>query len=395
MSNQISKYQPRLIAWELTRACNLGCVHCRASAVDEPLPEELTTEESLHLIDQIAGFSRPILILTGGEPLVRKDIYELADYGAKKGLRVVLATNGTLLNRDIASKLKEVGIQRVSISLDASHAEAHDSFRGSPGSFAQALAGIEVLKDVGLSFQINTTITKRNLTEIPSIADLALRLGTDALHIFLLVPTGRGKEIEGDEILPAEYEEVLNWFYDKQKTVSINLKATCAPHYFRVMRQRMKAEGTQPQGSLTQGTRTQESRPQESRPQGMKPSPASHPHHGHGHKGSHPGALEATSKGCLGGTGFCFISYRGEVYPCGYLPALAGNVREKPFPEIWGNSVVFQELRDPDLLKGKCGRCEYRRICGGCRARAYAACGDYLAEEPYCIYQPRLPGSGG
>lgn len=340
---------PRLIAWELTNACNLACIHCRASAIKDPTPDELSTAEAKHFVDELVEY-KPIIILTGGEPLLRSDVYDIAKYASGHGLRVVLATNGTLLTPDIAKKLKDVGIQRVSISIDGSTKETHDIFRGETGAFEAALRGIDILKNAGLSFQINTTITKRNLTEIPNIYELALELGASALHIFLLVPTGRGEEIETEEIPSEEYERVLNWFYDKSKTSRIQLKATCAPHYFRIMRQRAKTEGIK----ITRET--------------------------HG--------LEAMTKGCLGGSGFCFVSSKGDVYPCGYLPALAGNIRQKPFKNIWEKSKVFNDLRDMRKLKGKCGECEYRAVCGGCRARAYALTGDYLDEEPYCMYVP-------
>lgn len=340
---------PRLIAWELTNACNLACIHCRASAIKDPTPDELSTAEAKHFVDELVEY-KPIIILTGGEPLLRSDVYDIAKYASGHGLRVVLATNGTLLTPDIAKKLKDVGIQRVSISIDGSTKETHDIFRGETGAFEAALFGIDILKNAGLSFQINTTITKRNLTEIPNIYELALELGASALHIFLLVPTGRGEEIETEEIPSEEYERVLNWFYDKSKTSRIQLKATCAPHYFRIMRQRAKTEGIK----ITRET--------------------------HG--------LEAMTKGCLGGSGFCFVSSKGDVYPCGYLPALAGNIRQKPFKNIWEKSKVFNDLRDMRKLKGKCGECEYRAVCGGCRARAYALTGDYLDEEPYCMYVP-------
>jgi heme b synthase len=340
---------PRLIAWELTNACNLACIHCRASAIKDPAPDELSTAEAKHFVDELVEY-KPIIILTGGEPLLRSDVYDIAKYASGHGLRVVLATNGTLLTPDIAKKLKDVGIQRVSISIDGSTKETHDIFRGETGAFEAALFGIDILKNAGISFQINTTITKRNLTEIPNIYELALELGASALHIFLLVPTGRGEEIESEEIPSEEYERVLNWFYDKSKTSRIQLKATCAPHYFRIMRQRAKTERIK----ITRET--------------------------HG--------LEAMTKGCLGGSGFCFVSSKGDVYPCGYLPALAGNIRQKPFKMIWEKSKVFNDLRDMGKLKGKCGECEYRAVCGGCRARAYALTGDYLDEEPYCMYVP-------
>lgn len=340
---------PRLVAWELTNACNLACIHCRASAIKDPAPDELSTEQAKHFVDELVEY-KPIIILTGGEPLLRADVYDIARYASGHGLRVVLATNGTLLTPEIARKLKEAGIQRVSISIDGAKEKTHDTFRGEPGAFNGAMHGIDILKKEGVSFQINTTITKRNLAEIPGIYDLALELGASALHIFLLVPTGRGEEIESEEIPPQEYERVLNWFYDKSKGSPIQLKATCAPHYFRIMRQRAKAEGIK----ITRET--------------------------HG--------LEAMTKGCLGGSGFCFASSRGDVYPCGYLPALAGNIRQRPFKMIWEKSKVFNDLRNPAMLKGKCGACEYRMVCGGCRARAYAATGDYLDEEPYCVYAP-------
>ncbi len=340
---------PRLVAWELTNACNLACIHCRASAIKEPSQDELSTAEAKHFVDELAEY-KPIIILTGGEPLLRADVYEIARYATGRGLRVVLATNGTLLTHEIARRLKEAGIQRVSISIDGATPHTHDTFRGEQGAFEAALRGIEILKHEGISFQINTTITKRNLDEIPRIYDLALELKASALHIFLLVPTGRGEEIVEDEIPPQDYERVLNWFYDKSKDKKLQLKATCAPHYFRIMRQRAKIEGI----SITKET--------------------------HG--------FEAMTKGCLGGSAFCFVSSKGDVYPCGYLPALAGNIRQKPFAMIWEKSHVFNDLRDPNRLKGKCGKCEYRTVCGGCRARAYAATGDYLDEEPYCVYVP-------
>ena len=350
---------PRLLAWELTAACNLECAHCRGAATKTPSSDELSTEEVMRLIDELAEYGKPILIISGGEPLVRDDVFEIARYGTEKGLRVVLATNGTLVTGENAKRMKEVGIRRVSISIDGATPETHDDFRGMKGSFEGALRGISEIKKAGIELQINTTITKRNLCEIEEIHRLAETLGADAHHIFLLVPTGRASGMEEEEIPPEEYEAVLNWFYNldhpkRENRVSdrknMDVKATCAPHYQRIMRERAKLEGRK-----------------------VKPV---------------EDGLRATTKGCLGGTGFCFVSHVGEVYPCGYLPALAGNIREKSFKEIWEESQVFNDLRDPDKLKGKCGLCEYRKVCGGCRARAFAATGDYLAEEPYCIYMP-------
>ncbi|MCQ6963012.1 heme b synthase [Methanolobus chelungpuianus] len=342
---------PRLIAWETTAGCNLSCRHCRGSSTSQKPAGELSTKEAMRFIDEISGMGKPILILSGGEPLVRDDIYELATYANGKGLPVALATNGTLVTPEVASSLKEVGIRRISVSLDGASPGTHDDFRCMPGAFEGAMRGIDAIREAGISFQINTTVTKRNLAEIPAILEMATEIGAEALHIFLLVPTGRGKELEDEEIPPVEYERVLNWFYDQQKTAQIQLKATCAPHYFRIMRQRAKKEGVE----INVKT--------------------------HGY--------EAMTKGCLGGTGFCFVSSIGEVYPCGYLPALAGNIKDQSFSDIWESSRVFNDLRDPSRLKGKCGDCEYNKVCAGCRARAYAATGDYLAEEPYCIYTPK------
>ncbi len=341
---------PRLVAWEITRNCNLSCVHCRAAATMGPYTGELDTDAALNLVDEIAQVGSPIVILTGGEPLLRPDIFEIASYGTKKGLRMVMAPNGTLITEENAKRMAESGIQRISISLDGATKERHDAFRGIEGAFEGALKGMEQARAAGIEFQINTTITQANLEEIPKIQDLAVELGAVAHHIFLLVPTGRGKYILDQEIDAHQYEETLNWFYDQREETPLQLKATCAPHYYRILRQRAKAENK----SVTFET--------------------------HG--------LDAVTRGCLGGTGFCFISHRGVVQPCGFLDLNCGDVTQTPFPEIWRNSEVFCALRNYDNLKGKCGACEYRKVCGGCRARAYEATGDYLAEEPLCSYQP-------
>ncbi|MGM0453675.1 MAG: heme b synthase [Thermodesulfobacteriota bacterium] len=341
----------RLVAWETTRNCNLNCVHCRAAATCGPYTEELDTAASYALLEQIAEVGRPIVILTGGEPLLRKDIFDIAAYGTQLGLRMVMAPNGTLVTESMAKKMADSGIQRISISLDGANAESHDSFRGVPGAFEGALRGIEAARNAGIEFQVNTTITQHNADQIPKILKLAEDLGAAALHIFLLVPTGRGKYIIEQAISAQEYEETLNWFYDQKQQTPLQLKATCAPHYYRILRQRARAEGK----SVTYDS--------------------------HG--------LDAVTRGCLGGTGFCFISHRGVVQPCGFLDLNCGDVTRTSFADIWENSEVFQSLRNYDNLKGKCGRCEYKRVCGGCRARAYEATGDYLAEEPLCSYEPK------
>ena len=351
-----------MVAWEVTRSCNLACGHCRASAQRGPYPGELGTEKCLQLLDEIAAFAKPVIILTGGEPLLRKDIYDIAAYGDAKGLRMVLATNGTFVTEAVAERLLKVGIRRVSISLDGPDAASHDLFRGVPGAFDGSLAGIAAMKKAGLEFQINTTITQANLAQIREIHDLVHRLGAAAHHIFLLVPTGRGKEMADQAITAAAYEETLNWFYEEGLGCAIQLKATCAPHYYRIFRQRQKDRG----GRTDDGTE-------------MKPMPSDA-------SAGHP--LHSMTRGCLGGSAFCFISHTGQVQPCGYLELDCGQVAEKGFEEIWNESKIFDDIRDLNRYEGKCGRCEFIGVCGGCRARAYEATGNYLAEEPLCIYQP-------
>lgn len=342
----------RLVAWEITRNCNLECVHCRAAATKGPYTGELDTKTGFDLLDQMAELGEPIVILTGGEPLLRRDIFDIAKYGTKKNLRMVMAPNGTLITEKIAERLVDSGIKRISISLDGASKESHDKFRGVKGAFDGALSGIRHAKNAGIEFQINTTITKTNLDQIPAIQQLAVDLGAVAHHIFLLVPTGRGKYIVDQEITSTEYEETLNWFYDQKEKTPLQLKATCAPHYYRILRQRAKEDGK----TVTFQT--------------------------HG--------LDAVTRGCLGGTGFCFISHRGIVQPCGFLDVNCGDVTRESFAKIWKNSTVFQQLRNFNELKGKCGACEYKKVCGGCRARAYEATGDYMAEEPLCSYLPQM-----
>ena len=342
---------PRLIAWELTRSCNLSCIHCRAASIDKPYKNEFTTEECLKFLDEVAAFANPIMILTGGEPLLRPDIFEIATYGSNKGLRMVMATNGLLIDNATIKRMRESSIQRVSISLDGATAQSHDRFRRVDGAFAGSLRGINFLKEGSIEFQINTTITSENLHELPDIQELAVNLGAAAHHIFLLVPTGRGKDFKDQEIAAEDYVHTLHWFYDQREKVDLELKATCAPHYYRIMRQRAKEDGKE----VTMKT--------------------------HG--------MDAVSRGCLGGIAFLFISHVGQVQPCGYLEVDCGNVRQLPLREIWRDSEVLKNLRNFEVYKGKCGVCEYRKVCAGCRARAFEATGDYLQEEPLCTYVPK------
>ncbi len=349
--NSGSKANLRLVAWEVTRTCNLACIHCRAAALDRPYENELTTAECFKLLDEIETFASPIVILTGGEPLLRPDIFEIAAYGNGKGFRMTMAVNGTLLSPEAARKMQEAGIQRISISLDGATAESHDAFRQVTGAFEGALRGVQCARDAGLDFQINTTITQQNLHELPAIQDLTVSLGAVAHHIFLLVPMGRGKDLAEQGIDAEQYEQTLHWFYEQRDRTPLQLKATCAPHYYRILRQRARAE----QREVNFDTF----------------------------------GLDAMTRGCLGGVGFAFISHTGQVQPCGYLELDCGNIREKSFRDIWDHSSVFQNLRDFGSYRGKCGNCEYVKVCGGCRARAYEKTGDYLAEEPLCLYRPK------
>jgi radical SAM protein with 4Fe4S-binding SPASM domain len=391
-----SEHKPRLIFWEVTKGCNLRCIHCRATATELSSPLDLPTTKALNLIEQVSQYALPILVLSGGEPLFRADIFQLARYASDRGLRVALATNGTLVSKEIAKKIVDAGVRRVSISLDGADAATHDAFRGIPGAFDAALRGFRNLKELGMSVQINTTIARHNAHQLPAVLDLARAMGADALHTFLLVPVGCGVDIAAEQMVPpAEYEEILNWFYDRSQEGGIELKATCAPHYFRVMRQRRAAERRAATSAAAVNPPPAKEHETEIGPTEMtmpgSTGMALHPHpprSGAAH--GHPDGMSAVTKGCLAGTGVCFISHVGEVYPCGYLPVLAGDLRQQSFADIWENAAVFQMLRDTGNLKGKCGHCEFRNVCMGCRARAYAATGDYLDEEPFCVYEPRM-----
>jgi len=348
---------PHIVAWESTVACNLACVHCRATAQTTPAPDELTTEEVCSLIDQLAEFSQPIFVISGGEPLMRPDVFDIAAYGSQRGLRVAVSPNGTLLTAEAIRNLEDAGVKRISVSIDGSTAERHDAIRGVPGAFDEAMAGLAACRQAGLGFQLNTTVMRQTRDDLPAVGDLAVRIGAEAWHVFMLVPTGRGKI--DDEISPQEYEDTLEEIYGMTVNSPIPIRVTCGPHFTRVVAQHRRQDRAQP--NLVQP----------------------------GASGRvHPGSLDRTTRGCLAGDGYCFISYRGDVTPCGYLPLVAGNIREQPFRDIYLDSPLFRALRDLAHYDGKCGACEFLRVCGGCRARAYSLTGDYLAQEPYCIYQP-------
>lgn len=358
--------QPRLqlVAWEVTRSCNLSCAHCRASAASGQYDGELDTRGCYGVIDQILEAGKPVLILTGGEPLIRDDIFSIAEYAVHKGLRVVMGSNGTLITPGIAAKLKAVPLSRVSVSLDFPTAELQDRFRGQQGAYKAALTGIDNLRNADIEVQVNCTLTKMNIGYLDDLINLAISAGAVAFHPFFLVPTGRGSGLQDVELSAIEYEQALNWIYDKQLELGnrIFFKPTDAPHYLRVIKQRGEIEG---QAAPLQAAI----------------------------RGRH-GTMQTISRGCLAGTGFCFISHVGKVQGCGYLEVEAGDLKKRSFAQVWADSPLFTKLRDPANLKGKCGACEYKRLCGGCRARAFESTGDYLEAEPYCLYQPAMHNGG-
>jgi heme b synthase len=356
----------QIIAWEITRSCNLFCAHCRSSSTSGPYENELSTEQCRRLIDQITEVGKPIIILSGGEPLLRQDLFQIAGYAVEKGLRVAMGTNGTLITEEVAAKLRAVPISRIAVSIDFPKAELQDKFRGKAGAFQSAISGIQRLQQAGIEVQINSTITRLNMKYLSQLLDLALKSGAVAFHPFMLVPTGRGKGLETVAMSPEEYEQTLRWVYDRQKELGdrIFFKPTDAPHYQRIIRQKAKEANSQ---DMVEGQKT-----------AIKAENAS---------------MNSMTRGCLAGISFCFISHRGTVQGCGYLDVAAGNIRDKSFKQIWTESGLFRELRDLSNIKGKCGVCEYKHICGGCRARAYESTGDYLEAEPYCIYQPALQKS--
>jgi radical SAM protein with 4Fe4S-binding SPASM domain len=367
----------RLLFWETTAACNLACVHCRRLDVAQKLrADDLTTNQARAMIRSLPQTGKPILVFSGGEPLMRPDLFELAEEADRVDLPIALATNGTIMNDDLARRLVDVGFRRTSISFDGPDAATHDSFRGIDGSFDAARRGFACLRSHGMSLQINTTITRHNFAKMDQMYQLAIDLGAEALHIFMLVPVGCGMELSESIMLrDAEYEQALNWIYDRSLEGRIHLKATCAPHYFRVMRQRAKQSGTEmpaaahPHRSMAPGKGT-----------GNGAQAAGHPSGG--------GGMSAMTKGCLAGQAVCFVSHTGEVFPCGYLPVSSGNIKDTPLPDIWRHSTIFADLRDDTKLEGKCGCCEFKKVCMGCRARAYADGYNYMAEEPNCSFVP-------
>ncbi|MDP2866282.1 MAG: radical SAM protein [Elusimicrobiota bacterium] len=359
---------PRLVFWETTSRCNLQCVHCRRTNVPERGDElyELPTAEFKAILLSLKGEGRPpMVVFSGGEPLMRKDLPELLAYAKDNGIPFAIATNGALVDEAMTKMLASYGPHRISVSLDGAVAATHDDFRGQKGSFDKAVNALKLFRAAGISTQINCSVSTRNVAERDAVVKLARELGVDALHFFLLVPVGCGAELPDAMRLGAEnYEEFLNWLMVRQGAAGhpahghghghghpapggMEIRATCAPHQTRIVRQKVAASSPEFSGKVAQ------------------------------------------MRGCLAGSAIAFISHKGEVFPCGYLPVPAGDLRKQNFWEVWENSEVFKTISDPDALKGKCGVCEFRVICAGCRARAFGTTGDYMGQEPYCLYEPK------
>lgn len=343
--------QPFVLAWELTRACNLACVHCRAEAQLRRDPRELTTAEARRLIDDVAGFDvPPILILTGGDPMRRPDLIELIRHATDRGLRCTLTPAGTpLASRARLAAARDAGLRRVAVSLDGSTPERHDGFRRVPGSFGWTLDIVRNAQALGLPVQVHTTLSRRTVDDLPAVADLVDALGAVVWAVFCLVPTGRAQATDGLDA--AAYETVFAWLAERSGTARWALKLTEGYHYRRVVAQRGSGVARGLGFATGDGI------------------------------GRAPSAVNA-------GNGFCFVSHAGDVCPSGFLPIAVGNVRRASVVDLYRNHPVFRELRDPDLLKGKCGRCPFKRLCGGSRSRAFAHSGDYLASDPVCAYVP-------
>lgn len=324
-----------IVSWNTTNECNLKCAHCYRDAGAKKA-EELSTDEGRVLIGEIARAGFKIMIFSGGEPIMREDLCELVSYARDKGLRPVLGTNGTLITPDIARRLKEAGVMAVGISLDSMDKKAHDDLRGVQGSWDAAVDGMRACRETGVSFQVHTTVMEFNYGEVEDITDFALSAGAQAHHVFFLVPTGRAVDIAEASIKAEQYERLLRRLLEKQKQVPLEIKPTCAPQFLRIAKQM--------------------------------------------------GIKMRFTRGCLAGLSYCLINPVGIVQACAYLDMPAGNVRETPFSTIWREAEVFRRLRTREYT-GKCGRCEYNDVCGGCRARALFYYGDYMGEEPWCLYR--------
>lgn len=348
---------PFTVIWEVTRACDLRCIHCRADAQKMRDPRELTTREGRALIEQVRDLGAPVFVLTGGDPLRRPDLFELIECAVRMGVQPAVTPSGTpLLTPAVVRKFRDLGVRRMALSLDGPDAATHDGFRQQPGSFAYTTKALEAARACGLETQINTTVTRRNVRLLPSIAALVESLGAVTWSAFFLVNTGRAELRE--QLDAEEFEQVFEFLYELSRRAPFTVRTTAAPHYRRFVLQRQTRE-RQDSGVLAPKGR------------GLSADPLRAP------------------RGVTDGNGLMFVSHIGEVFPSGFLPLRAGNVREQPLAEIYRNAPLFRALRDPARLGGKCGQCEFVRVCAGSRARAYAETGDYLAADPRCTYEPR------
>lgn len=404
---------PFIVIWEVTRACALHCIHCRAEAQYKRHPDELSTEEGKRLLDEIQSMDSPIFVFTGGDPLIREDLFELAAYGKSIGLRVSMTPSATpRVTVDAMKKAAEIGLDRWAFSLDGSTAAIHDRFRGASGSFELTMRSLKMLRKLQMPLQINTTVCVHNKHDLPNIANLLAEMGVVMWSLFFLVPTGRGKD--DDMISPEEGEEILHWLAELGERVPFGVKTTAAPFYRRVLDQRAKAAGGQPGAAAGRmfgvpelATATgKHPFAAEGHPYAhgaAHPHSGAHPHgagqaldggHPHAHGGASPfGAGDGKAamrapRGVTDGSGFVFVSHTGEISPSGFLPLNCGNVREDRLSEVYRSHPVFTSIRSPELYSGKCGVCDYNRMCGGSRARAYTATGDYMASDPACAYIP-------
>jgi AdoMet-dependent heme synthase len=355
---------PFVVIWENTRACDLACVHCRAAAQSRRSQFELTTEEGFRLIDEIAAMRPKVFVITGGDPLKREDTFDLIRHAKDAGLEPSLTPSATpLLTEEAVTKMKEHGLARMAVSLDASNATLHDNFRRVPGSFDVTLRAIRAAKREGIPVQVNTTVTRRTIEDLPRMVPILEELGIVMWSVFFVVPTGRAKNV--DLVTAEETEKFFEFLYGTSKRVPFQIRTTEAMHYRRYMMQQMSATSIDPStGMIDASTKFQ--------PLGVM-----------------PGAITRAPRGVNEAKGFVFISHIGDVFPSGFLPLRAGNVKKEPLREIYRSSELFVSLRDPNNLKGKCGRCEFRDLCGGSRARAWAMTGDVFAADPLCAYEPR------
>jgi radical SAM protein len=353
---------PFVIAWEVTHACAFACVHCRADAQRKRHPDELTTEEAYRLIDRMADFGHPILIFTGGDPMMRPDLVDLIRYATEQGLRCSLTPTATgMPTLERLKAVKEAGIRRIALSLDSSDPGIHDEFRKVKGSWDRTMKILHNAQEAGLSVQVNTTVTTFNVDTLPEMVPFIEEVSAVQWSVFFMVPTGRA-EVKW-MISPEKHEETFHWLYDLSKTASFDIKGTAAPMYRRVAIQRRKEEVGRDQQVTFQGAGFQ-----------------------------YDDGLNRPTRGVNDGNGFLFISHLGEIMPSGFLPVSAGNVKEDDVVDVYRNHTVFRELRDLDLLKGRCGICEFKDVCGGQRGRAYGVTGDYLETDPACVYQPKPAG---